>query len=97
MRNEGVILAALLALSCLACDKDQMCTAIGADPGVRFDLTPMLSAQAVNVRACVESACVHRRASVSDWRTIFVRDTSLTGPATVAVMVVIRRPGGRRP
>jgi hypothetical protein len=83
----------ILMLACLACHKDLMCTAIGAEPGVSFNLAGVLSEDPVDVEVCVESTCVHRRASLGQWRTIFVQDQTLTRPTGVPVRVTIKRRG----
>jgi hypothetical protein len=88
-----VALSMILALTCLACNKDLMCTAIGAEPGVGFNLAGVLTQDPVDVKVCVESTCVHRRASLGRWRTIFVQDQTLTGPTVVPVTVTIKRRG----
>src|SRR3954453_10820608 len=94
---KAMVLSAVLMLVCVACHKDRMCTAIGAEPGVSFDLKEVQTKHPLDVKVCVDSTCVHRRASAGRWQSIFVEDQALTAPAVVPVMVATRRPEGDRP
>jgi len=88
---------AVLVLACVACHEDRMCSAIGAEPGVNFDLKEVLTKRPLDVKVCVDSTCVHRRASVGRGSSIFVEDQALNAPTMVPVTVVISRPGADRP
>lgn len=83
---------ALVAVSmCSACHEDRACTAIGAEPGVSFDLTDVLTHHPVDVGVCVEETCVHRHASRGRWEWIFVEDQTLMEPGVATVSVVVKR------
>ena len=85
----AITLSVLLALACVACHSDRMCTAIGAESGVAFDLSVVLPQYPVDVEACVENTCVHQRTSTEQSTSIFVQDSTLTGPTEVRVSVTI--------
>ena len=91
------VLGGVLALVCLACSSEHDCSAVGAEPGVSFDLTGILTNRPVDVRVCVESNCVRHRASLDRWSSISVEDQTLTGPTEVAVSVVVGRIGRGEP
>jgi hypothetical protein len=89
----AVLLAACLSVGCT----QSSCTAIGAEPGVSFDLRRIVAdrPRQVHVRACVRDICVGHLASSGLWETIFINDPSLTGPRTVPVRLVVTGPAGR--
>jgi hypothetical protein len=91
---SAVLLAACLSVGCTQRD----CTAIGAEPGVSFDLRQVVADESrrVHVPACVRDICVEHFASSGRWETIFINDPSLTGPRTVTVRLVVTNPSGRK-
>lgn len=93
-RAAAGLLAACLSVGCTQTD----CTAIGAEPGVSFDLRQIVAEESgqVDVRACVRDVCVEHLASSGRWEIFFINDPSLTGPRTVTVRLVVTSPSGRR-
>jgi hypothetical protein len=89
----AILLAAWLSVGCT----QRTCTAIGAEPGVSFDLRRLLADEErqVDVRTCVERICVTHIASSDRWEFVFVKDPSLVGPRTVTVRLTVRSLSGR--
>jgi hypothetical protein len=91
---RSVITLTFVVLAVVSC-QGQVCTAIGAEPGVTFQLGQALTDEPVDVRVCVEETCVSHRARAGRWEYIFVRNPSLTEPQDVAVSVQIGRPNSK--
>jgi hypothetical protein len=82
----------VLGLASLACT-GRDCTLIGGESGVNFQLRPILTTRAADVRVCIDDVCVTRRARIDRWESIFVSEPRLTEARSVDVTVTVMRPG----